>query len=267
MSKFQYRNLFILISVLTSYVSPSITPVLAQKVEPQIIAQVQQQKITISVPNFKNESSWWWWNSGTSQQLADALSNELNSTGNFTVVERQKLDEVLSEQELAELGLVKPKTAAKKGELTGAKYIIVGKVTSYEENVTNESNGRNTGFNFGIFSVGNNSSKSQQQAYVAIDLRVVDSTTGEVVYSRTVEGRATDESESSSNSFGILGYSNSSNNQKASKAPVGKALRAGLIEITNYLSCVMVEKDSCLSEFEAKEQRRRQNTLDVLELE
>jgi hypothetical protein len=29
----------------------------------------------------------------------------------------------------------------------------------------------------------------------------------------------------------------------------------------------MVEKDSCVSEFEAKEQRRRQNTLDVLELE
>jgi hypothetical protein len=29
----------------------------------------------------------------------------------------------------------------------------------------------------------------------------------------------------------------------------------------------MVEQDSCLDEFEAKENRRRQNTLDILELE
>ena len=267
MSKFQYRNLFVLISILTSYISPTITPVLAEKTDFNIVAQRQQEKIIISVPSFKNETSWWWWRSGTSRQLADALSNELTSTGKFTVVERQKLGAVLSEQELAELGLVRPDTAAQTGQLTGARYIVLGKVTSYEENVTTESQGNNTGFNIGIIRVGNNSSTSKKQAYVAIDLRVVDSTTGEVVYSRTVEGRATDEAESSSSNFGILTFGTRNNNQKTSKAPVGKALRAGLIEITNYLSCVMVEQDTCLNEFEAKEQRRRQNTLDILELE
>ena len=56
-------------------------------------------------------------------------------------------------------------------------------------------------------------------------------------------------------------------NQKTTKAPVGKALRAGLVEITNYLSCVMVDKGSCVAEFEKKEQRRRENTQKVLELE
>jgi len=68
-----------------------------------------QEKPRISVPDFKNETSsnWWWWNSNTSQQLADALSNELTSTGKFTVVERQKLGAVLSEQELAQAGLVR----------------------------------------------------------------------------------------------------------------------------------------------------------------
>ena len=56
-------------------------------------------------------------------------------------------------------------------------------------------------------------------------------------------------------------------NQKTTKAPVTKALRAGLVEITNYLSCVMVDKGSCVAEFEKKEQRRRENTQKVLELE
>lgn len=227
-----------------------------------------QEKPTISVPEFKNETTWWWWQTSTSRELADALSNELTSTGKFTIVERQKLGEVLSEQELAELGLVRQETAAKKGNLTGARYIVLGKVTSYEEGVSSESSGGNFGLNLGIINLGNSGGNSKKEAYVAIDLRVVDSTTGEVVYARTVEGRATDESENSSSNAGFLGiFSTGNNNQKTSKAPVGKALRAGLIEITNYLSCVMVDKGSCVAEFEQKEQRRRNNTLDTLQLE
>ncbi|MBK1989373.1 CsgG/HfaB family protein [Sphaerospermopsis aphanizomenoides BCCUSP55] len=226
-----------------------------------------QQKPTISVPDFKNETSWWWWKSGTSQQLADVLSNELTSTGKFTVVERQKLGSVLSEQELAELGLVRNGTGAKKGELTGARYIILGKVTSYEEDVETQSSGIGGGFNIGPFSVGGGNRKNKEKAYLAIDLRVVDSTTGEVVHARTIEARATNESESNAGSVGISGLNIGGDNQRSSKAPVGKALRAGLMEITNYLSCVMVDKGSCIAEFEQKEQRRRNNTEKVLEFE
>jgi curli biogenesis system outer membrane secretion channel CsgG len=235
-------------------------------------AQSPGPKPTISVPEFKNNtnsagSPWWWWTGNTSRELADALSNELTSTGNFTVVERQKIGEVLSEQELAELGIVKAETGAKKGEMTGAQYIILGKVTSYEEGVAQESKGNNFGINLGIVNIGNNDRSSKQEAYVAIDLRVVDSTTGEVVYARTVEGRATDTAASSANSVSILGISTGSDNQSTKKAPVGKALRAGLIEITDYLSCVMVEKDGCLAEYDAKEKRRRSGTKDTLILD
>lgn len=226
------------------------------------------EKPTISVPEFKNETTWWWWQTATSRELADALSNELTSTGKFTVVERQKLETVISEQELAELGLVRKETAAKQGNLTGAKYIILGKVTSYEEGVYNESSGGNTGLNLGIISFGNSNNNAKQQAYVAIDLRVVDSTTGEVVYARSIEGRAEDESEGSASNMGILGIFNTgNNNQKTKKAPVGKALRAALIEITDYLGCVMVDKGNCVAEFAKKEKNRRNNTLDTLKLD
>ncbi|TAE61652.1 MAG: penicillin-binding protein activator LpoB [Nostocales cyanobacterium] len=232
------------------------------------ISAFAQNKLTISVPDFKNETTWWWWRNGTSTQLADALSNELTSTGKFTVVERQKLGEVISEQELAELGLVRKETAAKKGELTGAKYIILGKVTSYEEGVEEESSGASVGgLRLGPLSFGGGNRQNKQKAYIAIDLRVVDSSTGEVVYARTVEGRATSESESSAGSVGLFGVNIGGDKQTSSKAPVAKALRAGLIEITNYLSCVMVEKGSCVAEYEQKEQRRRENTQKILELE
>jgi curli biogenesis system outer membrane secretion channel CsgG len=231
------------------------------------MAALAQAKPTISVPSFKNETTWWWWNSNTAQELGDALSNELSGTGKFQVVERQKLGTVLSEQELTELGLTKPGTGAKKGNLTGAQYVVLGRVTAFEENVSSESSGSSGGINLGIIRIGSGGRKAAQEAYIAIDLRVVDTTTGEVVHSRTVEGRAKSESESSSKEFSFLGIHTGSDNAKEKKAPVGKALRAALIESTDYLACVMVTKGDCVKQYDAKDTRRRDNTRDVLKLE
>jgi curli biogenesis system outer membrane secretion channel CsgG len=226
-----------------------------------------QAKPTISVPSFKNETAWWWWNSNTAQELGDSLSNELSATGKFQVVERQKLGAVLSEQELAELGLTKPGTGAKKGNLTGAQYVILGRVTAFEENVSSETSGNSGGINLGIIRIGSGGRKAAQEAYVAIDLRVVDTTTGEVAYSRTVEGRAKSESESNKKEFNFLGINVGSDNAKEKKAPVGKALRAALIESTDYLACVMVKKDACIAQYQAKDDKRRDGTRDVLKLD
>jgi curli biogenesis system outer membrane secretion channel CsgG len=227
-----------------------------------------QSKPTISVPEFKNETTWWWWRSGTALELSDALSNELSATGKFSLVERQKLGSVLSEQELAEAGLVRPGTEAKKGQLTGSKYIILGRVTAYEEGVSGESTGgRIGGVNIGGIRVGGGGNQQKQQAYIAIDLRVVDSTTGEVVHARTIEGRATSESKGGSAGVSIGGVNVGGERTETKKAPVGKALRAALIEATDYLSCVMVEKNSCLAKFDEKDKKRREGTRGVLDLE
>jgi curli biogenesis system outer membrane secretion channel CsgG len=232
-----------------------------------ISAALAQTKQTISVPSFKNETNSWWWKSSTARELADALSNELSATGHFVVVERQKVDAVLSEQELAELGLVRKGTGAQTGQLTGAKYVVLGRVTAFEEGVSSESEGRRSGINLGIIRIGGGERKSSQEAYVAIDLRVVDTTTGEVAHSRTVEGLAKNESRSSSSDVSVLGISTGRDNASEQKAPVGKALRAALVEATDYLSCVMYKKDTCVKEFQDKDARRREGGRDILKLE
>jgi curli biogenesis system outer membrane secretion channel CsgG len=231
-------------------------------------AAFAQSKPTISVPEFKNETNSWWWGNGTARELADALSNELTSTGKFSVVERQKIGAVLSEQELAQLGLVRQGTEAKRGQLTGSQYIVLGQVTAYEEGVSEESTGgRIGGINLGGIRIGGGARQAKQQAYIAVDLRVVDSTTGEVVHARTIEGRATSESKGGDAGISIRGVSLGGDRSETKRAPVGKALRAALVEATDYLSCVMVEKGSCLAKFEAKDQKRREGTRGVLELD
>lgn len=214
-----------------------------------------ESKPSIGVAEFRNDTSAGWWSGGTGRDLAGMLTNELASTEKFKIVERAKLGPVLQEQDLAESGRVDSKTAAKVGKLTGAKYLVMGTVSAFEE----KTSGGGGGLSFRGINVGGR----KDEAYIAVDLRVVDTTTGEVEYTRTVEAR--------SGSYGIHGgiYRGGfgGNLGKYENTPTGKAIRACLVEISDYLSCVMVDQDSCVNEYKAKESSRREKTKKSIKLD
>jgi curli biogenesis system outer membrane secretion channel CsgG len=54
---------------------------------------------------------------------------------------------------------------------------------------------------------------------------------------------------------------------KFNKTPHGKAIRAVIIEITDYLDCAMVKQGSCMAEYDAKESRRREKTKGSVKIE
>ena len=58
----------------------------------------------VGVAEFRNESGAAWWRGGVGWELSSMLSNELASSGDFKVVERQKLQNVLEEQNLVVRG-------------------------------------------------------------------------------------------------------------------------------------------------------------------
>lgn len=214
-----------------------------------------QDRPTLGVIEFKNESGAGWWRGGVGWELAGMLSNELAATGAFRVVERSKLEAVLAEQDLAASGRVNPATGARMGKLTGANYLVAGTVTSYEEGVK----GTGGGISIKGISLGGKSST----AYIAVDIRVINSETGEVDFVRTVEGTA----KSGGMSVGVYrgGFGGALANEN--KTPAGKAIRAALIEVTDYLECVMVKQDSCVGDYQAKESRRRDSSRGALKLD
>ncbi len=214
-----------------------------------------QDKPTIGVVEFKNETSAGWWGSSVGWELSGMLSNELASTKKFRVVERNKLQSVMEEQNLGMSGRVTSGTGAQIGKLTGAQYLVMGTVTAYEENTA----GSGGGLSFKGISVGGNKS----EAYIAVDIRVVDSTSGEIAYSRTIEGR----SKGGGLRLGLSrgGFGGSLANQK--KTPAGKAIRGALVLISDYLECEMVKRDSCIRKFEKAEEKRRQSNRDTLDLD
>lgn len=250
-----------------------------------------QSRPTVSVPDFKNTVTQpaWWWQGPVATDLAAALANELAATGTLQVVERNKLGAVLSEQELAELGLVRRgPTAASKGNLTGARYIVLGTVTSYDSNVEEKGSGSN----FGLLGFGKSQQQLETKDYVAIDIRVVDSSTGEIVGQRTVEGRASNIASANqqgvslmpaaagalllfpnmgrtgqvlTGAAGTLSFGN--NTSQAQRTPAAKAIRAALIDAAGYVSCVLVPQGDCLARYQAQDQERRRRTQGVLQLE
>jgi curli biogenesis system outer membrane secretion channel CsgG len=212
-------------------------------------------KPSVGVAEFKNESGAGWWRGGVGWELSGMLSNELSSTGDFRVVERNKLDKVLEEQNLAASGRVRAGTGAKMGQVTGADYLVFGTVTSYEEHTADTGGG----LSFRGISLGGKKS----EAYLAVDVRVVNAETGEVDFSRTIEGR----SSGGGISVGVFRGGFGGNLAHEENTPAGKAIRAALVEITDYLDCVMVKKGSCEAEFGAKERKRRDGDRKAIKLD
>lgn len=212
-------------------------------------------KPVMAVTEFNNTTGAGWWSGGVGWELADMLTNELVATKAFKMVERKQLDAILQEQNLAASGRMAAGSAAQIGKLTGARYLVTGTVSAYEEDVQDTGGG----ISYGGFSIGG----KKENAYMAIDLRVIDSTTGEVVDTRTVEGY----SKGGGLNLGLYKWGAGGNLSQQSKTPAGKAIRAAIIEASNYLECSMVKKDKCMADFDAKEQRRRDSATGALELE
>jgi curli biogenesis system outer membrane secretion channel CsgG len=220
-------------------------------------AAAQGTRPSVAVIDFTNNGSGAsWFHGSVGTQLADVLGNELNATGDFNIVERQKVNVALAEQDFARSGRVRKGSGPASGNVTGAQYLITGSVAAYTEN-TSDTGG---GISFGGFHVGGD----KTQAYVAIDLRVIDAETSQVVYSRTVEGRSSD---SNVDVGGSTWYGLGGDLHHASTTPASKAVRAALAEASRYLDCAMVKRDGCMAGFNAKEQRRQKSDADTLDLD
>jgi len=216
---------------------------------------LQAQGPSMAVNDFRNDvTGVYWWAGGVGRDLAGMLTNELASTGAFQMVERQKLDAVLDEQDLGASGRVSPQTAAKIGKMVGAKYLVTGTVTAFEE-----SGSQGGGIGYRGVRLGG----KKKETYMAVDFRVVDTTSGVVAFTRTVEARA----KSKGVSVGVYKGGFAGNLAKEKNTPAGKAIRAMVIEASDFFECAMVTKGSCMGEFDAKEKKRRDSAKDTISLD
>jgi curli biogenesis system outer membrane secretion channel CsgG len=100
---------------------------------------------------------------------------------------------------------------------------------------------------------------------MAVDLKVMDTNTGEIADARTVEAT----SESTGMRLGLnLSFFSGNLGEKA-KTPAGKAIRGCIVEISQYLECSLLQgkESSCMKEYDEKDSKRKQKTKDSIKLE
>ncbi|HEY5040671.1 MAG TPA: CsgG/HfaB family protein [Verrucomicrobiae bacterium] len=180
---------------------------------PQINAAPVLKKI-VAVSRFDNKTAY---SAATiGDGMADQLTDALMQSGQFTVMERENLKDVVGEEDLANSGRVQKSQSAQTGKLVSAQILVQGTITEFENN----SSGGSKGFGIGGFHIG--SSKSDAQ--VGLIIRLIDTTTGEVLASQRVEGKA----EASGVSWNANSPGMSFGSSDFKKTPMGKAVQEAI---------------------------------------
>lgn len=140
--------------------------------------QSKPQGQKLAVLPFQNKANSQWWYHGGAEAAQDVFVTELVKSGKFTVVEREQLQALLKQNNLALSGDVDPSTAVRVGKLLGVNYLLTGSVTEY-----------------GKTDASNKARKGKLGINVATQL--IDTSTGEIVWAD--EARAEESSRKGSN--------------------------------------------------------------------
>jgi curli biogenesis system outer membrane secretion channel CsgG len=111
--------------------------------------------------------------------ITNLLITDLVKNGSYSIIERQALDKIMTEQNFSNSSRADSSSAAKIGKLLGVDAIIVGSITEFgnETKKTNIGGGGGTWGSYGLGGIGH----SKSNANVAITARIVNVDTGEIM--------------------------------------------------------------------------------------
>ncbi len=217
---------------------------------------IAQEKPRLGVLRFTNHTSAGWWSASVGDELSDMLASELVSTKAFQVLERKELDAVLGEQDLSASDRISEATKVQMKQIKGAQFLVAATVSSYEES----TKGKSGGISVGGLSLGG----SKEKTYIAVDLKIINTETGEIIDARTIEAEA--------KGIGLEGGVSIRNISLRAggfdRTPAGKAIRACVVYLSEYLECSLVrgKDDRCMKKWDEMEQKRKERTKGVIDI-
>ncbi|MCK5032420.1 MAG: hypothetical protein KAS18_02275 [Calditrichia bacterium] len=179
-------------------------------------------KKRIAVVNFKDKAGY---GHNIGQGIADMLITKLVESKKYLVVERNELDALLKEQGLGQSGLVTQQSAAKVGQLLGVEMMVTGSVSEFGEKKSKVGGGIGSfgGFNIGV---------ATKTARVAVDIRLVNTSTGEIIAAKSAEG---EDSSTGLDNVGIEDV-NFHNSTTWDNTQLGKASRLAIEQCVDYIT-------------------------------
>ena len=183
-------------------------------------AQVKKRVAVLTFEDKTDKRYRWWDGRQPGDGMADMLTTALVKSGKYVVLEREEIGKLLAEQQLGQTGVVTEQSAAKVGQMLGVELAVMGSVTEFG-NTQDEKGGKLKGWKVGV---------KTQTATVAVDVRIVDTSTGNILDAETVRK---EESSSglniSSSKYGIKNETDFDNSL------VGKATRKAINKIVELI--------------------------------
>ena len=154
-------------------------------------------KARIAVATFEDKTAKGYYRIGDG--MATMFTTALVNSDRFIVLERDLIDEVIREQDLAAGGRVKTGTGAPVGEIEGAELMLTGAVTEFEP--------EKFGLGGGIIGLGTLITSAiiheenpnipivaatYMESHIALDVRLIDTATSRILVALSVEGYGQD---------------------------------------------------------------------------
>jgi curli biogenesis system outer membrane secretion channel CsgG len=159
--------------------------------------------------------------------LAAELTTALINSGRFLVVERGELASVLREQEMGLQKIISKETAAQVSHLLGAQLLVRGAVTEFDQQAG--GGGLHVGVGTGMFGGGLGSRTTH--GIVGMDIRVIDTTTGQVIQSHRVEAKVSATGISADINVREVTFGG----DKFNKTPLGDATRKAIDQAVAFI--------------------------------
>lgn len=96
---------------------------------PPVVQATAERRPTIFVDRIKNKTM----EHIDTESITDSIMTKLVQSGKFRYVPRDKIEEVLQEQEFQKSGLVDAENAVRMGKLLGAEYMLYGNFSSIDK--------------------------------------------------------------------------------------------------------------------------------------
>ena len=194
---------YLMISSCATVTNPTIVSIEANK--PVVSKTIENQpkhfiKRKVAIGRFTNETNYGKGffdkssEHGIGRQAMDILSARLAASEKFIMLEREDMDLINSELEMNNLGSIN----------IAADYLILGSISEF---------GRNTTGEVGMFS-----RTKKQTAFAKVNIRLVDVSTGQVIYSEEGSGEAFSEVGTVLGAGSRAGYDSSLNDKVISAA-------------------------------------------------
>ena len=190
-----------------------------------LAADVGGMRYTITVSKFENRQNWYWGSWHLGDAWGTVMTDILNQSGRFIVLgETDMRNEAIAEQDFGASG--RTAQGAKTpviGQMTPAQLLVKGAITHFQH----ETSGGQGGIRIKRFRLGG----SKGTAEINVTIYLVDSTTGQVVASKSVVGKA----DRKGARFGYSGRDFGGDVGGYKKDNVGKAMEAAVSDAVDWL--------------------------------